>query len=97
MGKTQEEEKKAVECGYWHLYRYNPQTENEGKNPFTLDSKEPNWSEFQNFLNGEVRYTALKKAFPAEATELFAASEMNAKWRYNSYKRMAEQAWAPIV
>lgn len=97
MGKTQEEEKKAVECGYWHLYRYNPQAENEGKNPFTLDSKEPNWSEFQNFLNGEVRYTALKKAFPAEATELFAASEMNAKWRYNSYKRMAEQAWAPIV
>jgi pyruvate-ferredoxin/flavodoxin oxidoreductase len=93
MGKTQEEEEKAVKCGYWHLYRYNPLLEAEGKNPFTLDSKEPEWSEFQNFLNGEVRYTALKKSFPAEAGELFIAAETNAKWRYNSYKRMADQKW----
>ena len=88
MGKTQEEGKLAVECGYWHLYRYNPTLEAEGKNPFVLDSKEPDWSKFQNFLKGEVRYTSLQKAYPAEAKELFAASEANAKWRYNTYKRL---------
>ena len=93
MGRTQEEEKKAVECGYWHTYRYNPMLEAEGKNPFTLDSKEPNWDEFQNFLKGEVRYTSLMKAFPAEAAELFKAAQENAKWRYNSYKRMNDQSW----
>lgn len=93
MGKTQAEEEMAVECGYWHLYRYNPQLEDEGKNPFTLDSKEPDWSKFQDFLAGEVRYTSLKKSFPAEAGELFKAAEANAKWRYNSYKRMAEEKW----
>lgn len=64
-----------------------------GKNPFTLDSKEPNWDEFQNFLKGEVRYTALLKAFPAEAQDLFKAAQENALWRYNSYKRMADQNW----
>ena len=89
MGFTQEEEKKAVEAGYWSLFRYNPLLENEGKNPFQLDSKEPNWDKFQEFLNGEVRYTSLKKSFPAEADELFASAKENAKWRYNSYKRMA--------
>jgi pyruvate-ferredoxin/flavodoxin oxidoreductase len=89
MGKTQEEEKKAVEAGYWSLFRYNPLLENEGKNPFQLDSKEPDWSKFQEFLNGEVRYTSLKKTFPAIADELFASAEENAKWRHNSYKRMA--------
>ncbi len=89
MGRTQEEEKKAVESGYWHLFRYNPLLENEGKNPFQLDSKEPEWSKFQEFLNGEVRYTSLKKSFPAVADELFASAEENAKWRYNSYKRLS--------
>ncbi len=89
MGKSQEEEKKAVEAGYWSLFRYNPLLENEGKNPFQLDSKEPNWSKFQEFLNGEVRYTSLKKSFPAIADELFTSAEENAKWRYNSYIRMA--------
>ena len=89
MGRTQEEEKKAVEAGYWSLFRYNPLLENEGKNPFQLDSKEPDWNKFQEFLNGEVRYTSLKKSFPAEADELFASAKENAKWRYNSYKRMA--------
>ncbi|WP_297090608.1 pyruvate:ferredoxin (flavodoxin) oxidoreductase [uncultured Draconibacterium sp.] len=89
MGRTQEEEKKAVEAGYWQLFRYNPLLEDEGKNPFQLDSKAPDWSKFQDFLNGEVRYTSLKKSFPAEADELFSAAEDNAKWRYASYTRMA--------
>ncbi|MDD3665680.1 MAG: pyruvate:ferredoxin (flavodoxin) oxidoreductase, partial [Bacteroidales bacterium] len=93
MGKTQEEEKLAVEAGYWHLYRYNPMLEAEGKNPFQYDSKEPDWSKFQGFLNSEVRYTSLKKAFPAEAAELFKAAEENAKWRYNSYQRMAKMEY----
>ncbi|NDV82801.1 pyruvate:ferredoxin (flavodoxin) oxidoreductase [Bacteroides sp. 51] len=93
MGKSQEEEEKAVKCGYWHLWRYNPALEAEGKNPFSLDSKEPEWTEFQNFLKGEVRYTSLLKQYPAEAGELFQAAEDNAKWRYNNYKRLAQQAW----
>ena len=78
-------------CGYWHLYRFNPDLEAEGKNPMILDSKEPEWDKFQDFLRGEVRYTSLLKQFPAEATELFVAAEANAKWRYTGYKRMADQ------
>jgi len=89
MGKTQMEEKKAVESGYWHMYRYNPMLEAEGKNPFVIDSKEPDWSKFQEYLMGEVRYTSLTKSFPEEAKELFKAAEENAKWRYKSYKRLA--------
>ncbi len=89
MEKAQDEGAKATECGYWHNYRYNPMLEAEGKNPFLLDSPEPKWDLFQNFLNGEVRYTTLKKSFPKEAEELFKAAEENAKWRYNSYKRLA--------
>ena len=84
-----DESKRAVEAGYWSLYRYNPMLEEEGKNPFQLDSKEPDWSKFQEFLNGEVRYTTLKKTFPEEATVLFAAAEENAKWRYKGYKRLS--------
>ena len=99
MGKAQTEQKKAVECGYWHLYRFDPRLQAEGKNPMQLDSKEPDWSKFQDFLKGEVRYTSLLKQFPDEAEELFKAAEKNAKWRYNGYKRMAdavyEQAVAP--
>ncbi|MDR2585008.1 MAG: hypothetical protein LBC84_02125, partial [Prevotellaceae bacterium] len=76
-------------CGYWHLYRYNPALEDAGKNPFTLDSKEPDWSKFQEFLKGEVRYSSLIQSFPDAAKELFAKTEEFAKWRYNSYKRMA--------
>jgi len=90
MNKSQEQMDNAVKSGYWHLYRYNPLLEQEGKNPFLLDSKEPDWSLFQNFLASEVRYTSLKKSFPEEALELFSAAETNAKWRYESYKRMAE-------
>ncbi|MDP4225801.1 MAG: 4Fe-4S double cluster binding domain-containing protein, partial [Bacteroidota bacterium] len=89
MGKSQEEEKRAVECGYWHLYRFNPLLEAAGKNPFTLDSKEPEWDKFQEFINSEVRYTSLRKSFPQEADELFTAAQANALWRFNSYKRMA--------
>ena len=93
MGKSQEEEEKAVKCGYWHLWRYNPALEAEGKNPFQLDSKEPNWEDFQGFLKGEVRYASVMKQYPTEAEELFKAAEENAKWRYNSYKRLARENW----
>ena len=93
MGKSQQEEADAVACGYWHLWRYNPALEAEGKNPFTLDSKEPDWSKFQDFLKGEVRFVSLTKQFPAEAGELFQAAEDNAKWRLNNYKRLAKQQW----
>jgi pyruvate-ferredoxin/flavodoxin oxidoreductase len=74
----------------WHLWRYNPQLEDENQNPFVLDSKEPDWSKFQDFLKGEVRYTSLAKQFPTESEELFKAAEENAKWRYNSYVRMSK-------
>ena len=93
MGKSQAEEKAAVECGYWHLWRYNPALEAEGKNPFTLDSKEPDWSKFQDFLKGEVRFASVMKQYPAEAAELFQAAEDNAKWRLRSYKRLAAENW----
>lgn len=96
MGRSQQEEKLAVECGYWSLFRFNPQLENEGKNPMVLDSNAPDWTKFQDFLNGEVRYTSLKKAFPEVANELFKASEENAKWRYNSYKRMAAMDYSTV-
>ena len=95
MGKSQTEEKQAVACGYWQLWRYNPQLEAEGKNPFILDSKAPNFDEFQNFLKGEVRYASVMKQYPAEATELFKAAEENARWRYRNYQRMASnEFWA---
>ena len=93
MGKAQAEQAAAVECGYWHLWRFNPALEEEGKNPFTLDSKEPQWDKFQEFLQGEVRYASLAKQFPAEASELFGAAEEMAKKRYASYQRMAKMDW----
>jgi pyruvate-ferredoxin/flavodoxin oxidoreductase len=94
MGKSQAEEKDAVVCGYWHLWRYNPALEAEGKNPFTLDSKEPQWDKFREFLNNEVRFSSVAKQYPEEAEELFRAAEENAKWRYNSYKRLLAQSWS---
>ena len=94
MGKSQAEEAKAVECGYWQLWRFNPALEAEGKNPFTLDSKEPDWSKFQNYLNGEVRFLSLKKARPAEAQELFDKTEEAAKRRYASYVRKSKEDWS---
>ncbi len=93
MGKAQHEEENAVKCGYWHLWRYNPALEEEGKNPFTLDSKEPDWDKFEDFLKGEVRYASVLKQYPNEAAELFAAAKANAQWRYNNYRRLAQQQW----
>ncbi len=97
MGMAQAEQAAAVACGYWHLWRYNPELEAEGKNPFTLDSKEPQWDKFQDFLKGEVRFASVMKQFPAEAQELFDAAQANAQWRYNNYKRLAKQQWGTDV
>ena len=90
MGHSQLEEKLAVDCGYWHLWRFNPAEEEEGKNGFHLDSKEPNWADFQKFIMGEVRYNSLVKTFPEEAKELFAKTEQFAKLRYEGYKKLSE-------
>ena len=90
MGRTQNEEKKAVECGYWHLWHFNPAEEDAGKNGFHLDSKEPDWSKFRDFIMGEVRYNSLMKTFPQEAEELFVATERNAKLRHEGYKKLSE-------
>ena len=89
MGLSQKEEKLAVDCGYWHLYRYNPMLEEQGKNPFTLDSKEPDWTKFQDFLKGEVRFASLQKLFPDTAGELLAKTEEFAKIRLETYRRLA--------
>ena len=94
MGKSQAEEAAAVACGYWHLWRYNPALEAEGKNPFSLDSKEPNWEGFQPFLKGEVRYASVMKQYPEEAQDLFNAAEAMAKKRYASYVRMSKMDWS---
>ena len=88
MGFSQEQTKRAVESGYWQLYRYNPTLKDEGKNPFTLDSKEPTRS-FREFIDSEVRYASLSKAYPDVAEELFAKTEKDAKERLDSYKRLA--------
>lgn len=93
MGKSQAEEADAVACGYWHLWRYNPALEAEGKNPFILDSKEPEWDKFQDFLKGEVRYSSVMKLYPSEAQQLFDVAEEMAKKRYASYVRMTKMEW----
>ena len=94
MGKSQAEEAKAVECGYWHLWRYNPLLADEGKNPFTLDSKEPQWDKFQDYLDGEVRFLSLKKALGEEAAaELYQATKEAAISRYKSYVRKSQEDW----
>lgn len=89
MGKTQDQAKRAVEAGYWHLYRFNPELKKEGKNPFTLDSKEPK-APFREFLMSEVRYASLSKSFPEVAEALFEKSEEDAKERYEGYKKLAQ-------
>ncbi|MDD2569984.1 MAG: pyruvate:ferredoxin (flavodoxin) oxidoreductase [Bacteroidales bacterium] len=89
MGASQYEQELAVKSGYWSLFRYNPLLEEAGKNPFHLDSKEPDWTQFKPFLMNEVRYSSLKKSFPEVADELFETAEENAKWRYRSYQRLA--------
>ena len=94
MGKSQAEEGKAVECGYWHLWRYNPTLADEGKNPFTLDSKEPQWDKFQDYLDGEVRFLSLRKALPEQAQELYDATKAAAQKRYKSYVRKTREDWS---
>ncbi len=91
MTRSQQEMDKAVKCGYWHLYRYNPELKKEGKNPFILDSKEPNLDLFRDFIMGEVRYNSLAKLFPATAEALFKKTQADAKERYEYYKKMAAQ------
>ena len=97
MGRSQAEEGRAVECGYWHLWRYNPLLAEEGKNPFTLDSKEPDWSKFRDFLLGEVRYLSVQKAYPDEADKLFSEAERMAKLRYQSYVRKTKEDWSEKI
>ncbi|MDR3600080.1 MAG: pyruvate:ferredoxin (flavodoxin) oxidoreductase [Desulfosporosinus sp.] len=92
MTKSVQEAKLAVESGYWHLYHFNPDLIDQGKNPFSLDSKEP-IKPFRDFIMGEVRYSSLLSAFPDSAEELFASAEKFAKVRYDSYRRLAEQKW----
>jgi len=92
MGKSFEEQKRAVEAGYWHLYRYNPMLKAEGKNPFILDSKEPKAS-LREFLEGEIRYTALMNTFPEIAEEMFKMAEDHARERYETYRRLAEMKY----
>ena len=94
MGRSQAEEGRAVECGYWHLWRYNPDLELQGKNPFTLDSKEPKWDKFQDYLDGEVRFLSLRKALPEQADELYAATKAAAQRRYASYVRKSKEDWS---
>ena len=94
MGRSQAQEANAVACGYWHLWRYNPQLAEEGKNPFSLDSKVPDWSKFQDFLRSEVRFLSVLKAYPDEGAELFKACEDMAKLRYQSYVRKTKEDWS---
>ena len=92
MGRTTANQEQAVKCGYWHLYRFNPLLKEQGKNPFTLDSKEPKES-FRDFIMAQVRYSALMKQFPEHAEHLFELTEQYAKERYENYKRLAEQVY----
>lgn len=90
MGTSQDEMKKAVECGYWHLYRYDPRRIAEGKNPFQLDSKEPDTDKVMDFLMGENRFASLKNNFPDKADALYAKEVEDVKARYARYKKLAE-------
>ena len=90
MGLSQTEEKKAVECGYWHLYRYDPRRKEESKNPFQLDSKAPT-GDFQQFLMGENRYASLKLSFPEKADALYHKAANDAKERYEGYVKLAKE------
>ena len=90
MGNSQEEAKRATACGYWQMYRFNPELKDAGKNPFTLDSKEPT-ADFKEFLMGEVRYSSLAKAFPEAADALFEKTQKDAMERLEGYKKLANQ------
>ena len=90
MSRTQTHEAFAVESGYWHLYRFNPTLKEEGKNPFILDSKEPDMDKFTEFLDSEVRYTSLKLTFPEVSATLYDKAKEEAMERYLGYKQKAE-------
>ena len=90
MSSAMEESKRAVEAGYWFLYRYNPLLKEEGKNPFILDSKEPK-NDYREFLMGEVRYASLLRTFPESGEQLLQRAEKGAKEKYQSYKELAEE------
>lgn len=89
MGKSMENMAKAVQAGYWHLYRYHPDLVKEGKQPFTLDSKDPT-GDFKEFLMGQVRYSALARQFPEHAQQLFEKAEQDAGCRLKAYQKMSE-------
>jgi pyruvate-ferredoxin/flavodoxin oxidoreductase len=89
MGTSLAQQKKAVEAGYWHLYRYNPVLKEQGKNPFIMDSKKPKGN-FKKFLESEIRYSSLMNVFPEIAEEMFDLAEAHALTRYETYRRMAE-------
>ena len=91
MGISQAHVKEAVACGYWHLWRFNPELAEEGKNPFILDSKEPNYDAFEDFLKSEVRYASLAKAHPESAEALYAKTKALSQKRYNKYVEMASK------
>ena len=95
MGKSQANIKDAVDAGYWHLYRYNPDLKEQGRNPFVLDSKEPTAS-FRDFINGQIRYTSLAKEFPEIADKLFAMTEEDAKDKYRTFRELADRSTALI-
>ena len=90
MSKAMDEGKAAVECGFWPLFHYNPDNEREGKNPFVLDSGEPN-GKLREYMMGETRFASLTRTFPERAEVLFAEAEEFTKARYAKYKRMAKQ------
>ena len=90
MGCTQTEMKKAVECGYWHLYRYDPRRIAEGKNPFQLDSPEPDTAKMLEYLKGENRYASLANVFPEKADRLYEKTIQEAKDRYDRYRKLSE-------
>lgn len=90
MGLSQAEQKKAVECGYWHLYRYDPRRKEAGVNPFVLDSKIPT-GDFQKFLLGQNRYASLQLSFPEQAEELYAKAALDAQERLKNYQVLANQ------
>ena len=97
MNRSQHEEALAVECGYWQLWRFNPELAKEGKNPFQLDSKAPQWDKFHDYLMGEVRFASLKKVRPTEAEELYSETEKAAKRRYQTYIRKSQEDWSEII
>ncbi len=94
MTKSQTHQREAVKAGFWHLYRFDPRLEAAGKNPFQLDSKEPNWELFNDFLMSETRFSSLTRSFPERAEKLFKEAKVAAQWRYNTYKRFASMSYA---